>query len=170
MESLRRTDFEKPWRCSSAKRAKPVVPRRFPARDELTEADCMLITYGDQVRAANTPLLQTLANFLSSRAAGTISAVHILPFYPSSSDDGFSVMDYYSVDPDLGTWGDVESLGQRFELMFDAVFNHASAQGVWFQKFLRQEPGWETAFFTVSGDPDLSQGGASARSSAADGV
>ena len=66
-------------------------------------------------------------------------------------------MDYYAVDPALGTWEDVESLGRNFDLMFDAVFNHASAQGVWFDKFLRQEPGWETAFFTVSGDPDLSQ-------------
>ena len=132
-------------------------PAALSGKRELTEADCMLIAYGDQVRAANTPPLQTLAEFLSSRAAGAISAVHILPFYPSSSDDGFSVMDYYAVDPDLGTWRDVEKLGQRFELMFDAVFNHASAQGVWFRKFLRNEPGWETAFFTVSGDPDLSQ-------------
>ncbi|MET0253879.1 MAG: sugar phosphorylase [Terrimicrobiaceae bacterium] len=132
-------------------------PAGLPGERELTEADCMLITYGDQVRAVNEPPLETLAGFLSTRAAGAISAVHILPFYPSSSDDGFSVMDYYAVDPDLGTWGDVEKLGQRFELMFDAVFNHASARGVWFGKFLRQEPGWETAFFTVSGDPDLSQ-------------
>jgi glucosylglycerate phosphorylase len=126
-------------------------------KSELTAADCMLITYGDQVRAANKRPLQTLTEFLSTRAMGAISAVHILPFYPSSSDDGFSVMDYYAVDPDLGTWGDLEALGQRFEIMFDAVFNHASAQGVWFGKFLRQEPEWETAFFTVSGDPDLSQ-------------
>ena len=124
---------------------------------DLTEADCMLITYGDQVRADGEFPLQTLTNFLSGRAADAISAVHILPFYPSSSDDGFSVMDYYSVDPDLGTWDDVESLGRNFDLMFDAVFNHASAQGVWFGKFVRQEPGWETAFFTISGDPDLSK-------------
>ena len=127
------------------------------SKSELTEADCMLITYGDQVRAANKRPLQTLTEFLSTRAMGAISAVHILPFYPSSSDDGFSVMDYYAVDPNLGTWGDVEALGEGFEMMFDAVFNHASAQGVWFGKFLGQEPGWETAFFTVSGDPDLSQ-------------
>ncbi len=132
-------------------------PGGLSGKSELTEADCVLITYGDQVRAANKPPLQTLTEFLSNRTLGAISAVHILPFYPSSSDDGFSVMDYYAVDPDLGTWSDVEELGQRFELMFDAVFNHASAQGVWFRKFLRQESGWETAFFTVSGDPDLSQ-------------
>ena len=131
-----------------------VVPS---GKSELTEADCILITYGDQLRSANKRPLQALTEFLTARATGAISAVHILPFFPSSSDDGFSVMDYYAVDPDLGSWGDVEALGRRFELMFDAVFNHASAQGVWFGKFLRQEPGWETAFFTVSGDPDLSQ-------------
>jgi glycosidase len=126
-------------------------------KDKPTEADSMLITYGDQVRAPNEAPLKTLARFLSARVGGAISAVHVLPFYPSSSDDGFSVMDYHAVDPALGTWRDVESLGQNFDLMFDAVFNHASAQGVWFEKFLRQEPGWETAFFTVSGDPDLSK-------------
>ena len=48
-------------------------------------------------------------------------------------------MDYYSVDPDLGDWENIETLGRHFDLMFDAVFNHASAQGVWFEKFLRQE-------------------------------
>lgn len=123
----------------------------------LTEADCMLITYGDQVRAGEGRApLQTLTGFLSARATA-VSAVHILPFYPSSSDDGFSVMDYYEVDPAIGTWSDVEALAKRFDLMFDAVFNHASAQGVWFHRFLRQEPGWERAFFTVTGNPDLSQ-------------
>jgi glucosylglycerate phosphorylase len=131
-------------------------PEVSSRKTELTEADCMLITYGDQVRAAGESPLRTLTNFLSQRAANAISAVHILPFYPSSSDDGFSVMDYYSVDPELGTWDDIVSLGRHFEMMFDAVFNHASAQGVWFEKFLRQEPGWEAAFYTVSGDPDLS--------------
>ncbi|MGA7902441.1 MAG: sugar phosphorylase [Terrimicrobiaceae bacterium] len=132
-------------------------PAKASVKDKPTEADSTLITYGDQVRAPNRSPLKTLTKFLSARANGVISAVHVLPFYPSSSDDGFSVMDYYAVDPALGNWEDVESLGRNFDLMFDAVFNHASAQGVWFDKFLRQEPGWETAFFSVSGDPDLSK-------------
>ena len=126
-------------------------------KNELTEADCMLITYGDQVRSIGQSPLATLTNLLSKRVGKTISAVHILPFYPSSSDDGFSVVDYYSIDPALGTWEDVESLGRNFDMMFDAVFNHASAQGVWFQKFLKQEEGWGSAFFTISGEPDLSK-------------
>lgn len=116
----------------------------------------MLITYGDQVRRSGEAPLRTLGSFLSRHVRGTISAVHILPFYPSSSDDGFSVMDYFAVDPALGDWDDVVALGAEFDLMFDAVFNHASAQGVWFANFLAQKPGWETAFLTVDGDPDLS--------------
>jgi glycosidase len=132
-------------------------PAKPSVKDKPTEADSMLITYGDQVRAPNEAPLKTLTRFLSTRVSGLISAVHVLPFYPSSSDDGFSVTDYYAVDPALGSWEDVEALGRSFGLMFDAVFNHASAQGVWCAKFLRQEPGWETAFFTVRGDPDLSQ-------------
>ncbi|HEY5811441.1 MAG TPA: hypothetical protein VIT23_02160, partial [Terrimicrobiaceae bacterium] len=95
------------------------IPKTFSGKSELTEADCMLITYGDQVRAAGKSPLQALANFLASRAKDILSAVHILPFYPSSSDDGFSVMDYYAVDPELGGWNDVESLRERFDLMFD---------------------------------------------------
>jgi sucrose phosphorylase len=129
---------------------------RWPADSRPTQRDAILITYGDQVRAEGDPPLRTLAGFLASQAADAISAVHILPFYPSSSDDGFSVMDYFAVDPALGRWDDIAALGGRFDLMFDAVFNHASAQGVWFRNFLAQKPGWETAFVTIEGDPDLS--------------
>lgn len=118
--------------------------------------DCMLITYGDQVRTEGEPALQTLHRFLAENAGDGITAVHLLPFYPSSSDDGFSVQDYYAVDPAIGGWDDIATLAARYPLMFDAVFNHASAQGIWFGKFLAQEPSWETAFFTVEGDPDLS--------------
>jgi sucrose phosphorylase len=137
-------------------RARQKISPRGPADSRPTQRDAILITYGDQVRAEGEPPLRTLASFLASRAAGAISAVHILPFYPSSSDDGFSVMDYFAVDPALGGWDDIAALGARFDLMFDAVFNHASAQGVWFRNFLAQKPGWETAFVTVEGDPDLS--------------
>lgn len=123
---------------------------------QLSERDAIVITYADQLRAPGEPPLATLADFFRVRIAPWIPHVHLLPFYPSSSDDGFSVMDYYAVDPEFGDWSDIRELGKSFGLMFDAVFNHASAQGVWFRKFLDNEPGWETAFFTVEGDPDLS--------------
>jgi hypothetical protein len=93
----------------------------------------------------------TLAAFLDAHAPEILTGVHILPFYPYSSDDGFSVMDYYAVDPGLGTWDDVARVGAHFDLMFDAVINHASAQGTWFQKFLQDEPPYRD-FFIVAPD------------------
>ena len=75
--------------------------------ERLSERDAVLITYGDQLRAAGEAPLRTLRRFLSTHLRGLVSAVHLLPFYPYSSDDGFSVKDYLSVDPALGDWPDV---------------------------------------------------------------
>jgi glucosylglycerate phosphorylase len=130
----------------------------------LSERDALLITYGDQVtrRAVDgsalreTPL-RTLADFCRRYLMGVVSGVHILPFYPWSSDDGFSVIDYRTVDPALGSWNDIRRLGESFRLMFDAVINHISARSDWFQGFLREEPAFRNFFLTVEGDPNLSQ-------------
>jgi glycosidase len=123
----------------------------------LTQRDALLITYGDQVREPGVPPLRTLADFANSHLANVVSGVHILPFFPWSSDDGFAVEDFLSVDPGLGDWSDVGWLGQRFDLMFDAVFNHMSAQGEWFQCFLKDDLRYRDFFVTVEGNPDLSQ-------------
>jgi sucrose phosphorylase len=131
----------------------PRPRRRLP----LTQRDAILITYGDQVREPGVAPLLALGEFMEEHAAGAVSGVHVLPFYPSSSDDGFSVVDYRAVDPQLGTWDDVCRLGRRFDLMFDAVFNHVSAESEWFQGFLRDEPGCRDWFIVVEGDPDLGQ-------------
>lgn len=119
-------------------------------------AEALLITYGDQVTRPGENPLSTLRTFLARRARGLVSGVHVLPFYPWSSDDGFSVKDFLAVDPGLGTWDDVRSLGQDFDLMADAVFNHASVQGEWFARFREDAPGFGEFFTTVEGDPDLS--------------
>jgi sucrose phosphorylase len=123
----------------------------------LSERDVLLITYADQLREPNVAPLQSLAMFCEKRLAGIVSGVHILPFYPWSSDDGFSVKDYLTVEPGYGTWADIAAFRPRFDLMIDAVFNHLSAQGDWFQRFLRDEPEFRDFFVTVKGDPDLSQ-------------
>jgi len=128
-----------------------------PPDPSLTERDSLLITYGDQIREEGKPSLQTLAEFCETHLRGVVSGVHILPFYPWSSDDGFSVKEYRAVDPALGSWNDIERLGKSFRLMFDGVINHASAQGEWFQKFLRDEKPYRDYFITVEGEPDLSQ-------------
>jgi glucosylglycerate phosphorylase len=127
------------------------------ARRVLTQCDAILITYGDQLRAPNAPPLRTLAEFCNRHLAGVVSGLHVLPFYPSSSDDGFSVIDYTQVDPVLGDWAEVARLGAHFDLMFDAVINHISAKSAWFQAFLRDEAPYRNYFIVVEGDPDLSQ-------------
>src|SRR5690606_5902964 len=75
---------------------------------------------------------------------------------PYSSDDGFSVVDYYRVDPALGTWDDVEAFAPHFRLMFDAVINHISQHSAWFQAFKKGQPPYDQFFLTVESDGDLS--------------
>jgi sucrose phosphorylase len=117
----------------------------------------LLITYGDQVEQTGEPPLHTLDAFLKKHLGGVISGVHLLPFYPYSSDDGFAVRDFFAVDPALGNWANISDIGKSFDLMFDGVFNHLSAQSDWFEQFRRGNPEFEDFFVTVDGSPDLSQ-------------
>jgi sucrose phosphorylase len=128
-----------------------------PRAGELTERDAILITYGDQVREPNVPPLQTLADFCARHLAGVVSGIHLLPFYPYSSDDGFAVIDYRAVNSALGNWDDVARLGQHFRLMFDAVINHVSASSAWFQGFQRDEPRYRDYFIVAPDGVDLSR-------------
>ncbi len=121
-----------------------------------SERDALLIAYPDQVQEIGAPPLQTLAYVLDTYAVGLLSGVHLLPFYPYSSDDGFSVVDYYSVNPAFGRWKDVAHLAERRDLMFDAVINHVSAESDWFQRFLMDDPAYHDYFVVVDGKPDLS--------------
>jgi len=125
-------------------------------RTTLTEQDSLLITYADQVREPGVTPLRTLGTFAERHLVGVVSGIHILPFYPWTSDDGFSVKDFFAVDPAYGTWDDVQRIGENFDLMFDAVFNHLSAQSEWFIRFLADDPACQDFFVTVEGDPDLS--------------
>jgi len=88
----------------------------------------------------------------------TINTVHILPFFPSSSDRGFSIIDFSQIDPQVGTWDDIERLSLRFRLMFDGVFNHVSSKSRWFQEFLDGNPEYQDFFVKFSTkqaiDPD----------------
>ncbi|HXF85695.1 MAG TPA: sugar phosphorylase [Anaerolineales bacterium] len=128
-----------------------------PAHSSLSEHDALLITYGDQIRENDKPPLQTLAEFCESYLRGVVSGIHILPFYPWSSDDGFAVKEYRAVDAALGDWSHIARLGQSFRLMFDGVINHVSAQCEWFQKFLRGEQPYCDYFITVEDNADLSR-------------
>jgi glucosylglycerate phosphorylase len=136
-------------------RYRPTISKKVASH--LSGQDAILITYGDQVQKPGEAPLQTLAKFCSSHLSGLVSGLHILPFYPYSSDDGFSVIDYRQVDPALGSWEDISALSRDFQLMFDAVINHISAQSAWFQGFLAGEERYQDYFLVIEGRPDLSK-------------
>jgi len=126
-----------------------------PAR--WTEKDVFLITYGDMVQRQGERPLRTLDDFLARRAGnGAISTVHILPFSPYSSDDGFSVIDYREVDPALGTWDDIERISGTFRLMADVVLNHCSRQNAWFREYVGGIRPGRHFFIEVPAGTDLS--------------
>jgi sucrose phosphorylase len=125
--------------------------------NRVTEKDAILITYGDMVQAKESTHLQTLGAFLNKYLAGVISTIHILPFFPYSSDDGFSVIDYHQVNPEFGNWENIANLGDKFRLMFDAVVNHISAQSDWFKGYLQEDPEFQDYFYEVGDDFDFSE-------------
>jgi sucrose phosphorylase len=127
-----------------------------PGESRLSQRDAILITYGDQIHEPGRAPLASLAAFGERYLDGVVSAIHLLPFYPYSSDDGFSVINYRRVHPEMGDWPDVERLGERFGLMFDAVINHISRQSAWFQGYLRGEAPYSDYFITVDPSLDLS--------------
>jgi sucrose phosphorylase len=121
------------------------------------EKDVVLITYGDSIKQDNEIPLRTLKSFLNKNLKEQLSVVHILPFFPYSSDDGFSVIDFRQVDPELGDWNDVTALNEDFDLMADLVINHASSQGEWFQNFRKQKGKGKDYFICEDPEKDLSQ-------------
>lgn len=123
-----------------------------------TEKDALLIAYGDMISAPAEarPPLGVLADFLSERGRGRFSYLHVLPFFPYSSDDGFSVIDYRAVDQKLGSWGDVERLGGEFRLAFDLVLNHGSTRSDWFRAFLSGDPRYASWYLTRPAGYDAS--------------
>jgi len=120
----------------------------FDPAQRFTEQDVVLITYGDLILSEGRSPMKTLADFAEVFFRGIITTLHILPFYPYSSDRGFSVISFEEVDPQLGSWEDVAELESAFKLMFDGVFNHISSKSYWFQQFLAGNPEYED-FFTV---------------------
>lgn len=127
------------------------------ASERFSERDVILITYGDQIQEAGKAPLQSLYEVLSSYTSDVLSGVHFLPFFPYTSDDGFSVVDYLQIDPALGTWNDVEPFREHFKLMFDFVINHISASSAWFQGFLQGDERYKDYFIVVDPSIDLSQ-------------
>ncbi len=102
--------------------------------------DAVLITYGDSIQSSTHPPLQTLHRFLKDHLGDAFSMVHILPFFPWSSDDGFSITDFRAVKEELGTWQDIRDIAEDFDLAIDLVLNHCSRENLWFVDYLFGEP------------------------------
>ncbi|WP_273427807.1 sugar phosphorylase [Marinobacter sp.] len=120
------------------------------------ESDVVLITYADSVQQPDQKPLVTLHQFLKDCLEDSISTVHILPFFPFSSDDGFSVMDYLAVNESHGTWEHVEAIAADFKLMADLVINHMSARSRWFENFRKRVDPGKDYFFEGNPRDDLS--------------
>jgi len=121
-----------------------------------SEKDVLLITYGDSIVSKHQNPLQTLHDFLDEHLGETLNSIHILPFFPYSSDDGFSVIDYRVVNQDLGDWEDINRIANRFRLMVDLVINHVSRESLWFYDYVANETPARDYFIEMHPEADVS--------------
>ena len=134
---------------------------RYPRRQKgpgrwVDQRDVMVITYGDTIVSQHETGIQNLLDLCAAYIKDSVSAIHLLPFFPYSSDDGFSVIDYKQPRPDVGTWDEIKTLADRYDLMFDAVINHISRQSIWFQRYLDGEGKYGSYFIECDPDADYS--------------
>jgi len=115
---------------------------------KLGPRDVCLITYANTFSDpkggshAKKPL-RCLGEFLSRYdVSSTHQVMHLLPMFPWDTDRGFSIKDYWMVEPSYGDWGDIQWLAGKDcgspQLMFDFVCNHASVGNALVQKALIQ--------------------------------
>jgi len=147
LQVIYKSDFSE----STVNRILGITGRHYPAVSPWDEKDVVLITYGNSFLLPGERPLKTLHRFLSAKLNDIISCVHILPFFPCTSDDGFAVSDFSAVNPELGTWEDVTEIGKKFSLIFDLVINHVSASHSWFRGFLSGKMPWSHYF--IEADP-----------------
>ena len=96
------------------------------------ENKIMLITYADSLGKN----LKEMSDVLNNYIGDAIGGIHILPFFPSSSDRGFAPKNYREVDQDFGNWQDVLELSKKYYLMYDYMINHISAHSEYYKDFL----------------------------------
>lgn len=129
---------------------------RVPGNNQWSERDSLLITYGNSIVDGQHKPLDLLHDFLERHLKGVIDGVHILPFFPYTSDDGFAVTDYRAVNPVLGDWADISRIGAEFKLMSDLVLNHVSSQSMWFNAYRQGHSPYDGFFFEAQPTDDLS--------------
>ena len=126
---------------------KNLSPRGHRDRELWSASDVLLIAYADNI-IAKYPTAKVITKILTEHLSNIISIVHVLPFFPSTSDDGFSVQNYFEVDEKLGDWGDVGELAKYSTIMADVVLNHCSVKNAWFTSYQNGDPEFAN-FFAV---------------------
>ncbi|AJE45884.1 sugar phosphorylase [Celeribacter indicus] len=129
---------------------------RQPGHSLWDETDTLVITYGNTLVDGQHKPLDLLRDFLNRYLRGVVKGVHILPFFPFTSDDGFAVTDYRVVNSQLGDWSDVQRIGEEFRLMSDLVLNHVSSMSYWFTEYRQGHAPYDRFFVEASPDADLS--------------
>jgi sucrose phosphorylase len=143
-------------KCLATFHLDPDTESPIPHNNLWDQSDIMLITYADTLRREGEAPLETLHKFVKSKLSDSISAVHLLPFFPYSSDDGFSVMDYTTVNPSSGKWDHVENLAKDFKVMGDLVINHCSSRSMWFENYKAGVHPGTDFFYEADPNADLS--------------
>jgi len=116
-------------------------------KERWNESHSVLITYADSVYKNGEATLITLRDLLSNYFGSLSKVVHILPFLKSTSDGGFAVSSYETLEEKFGSWDDLKSISKNHYLMADLVLNHVSSSHPWVQQFIKsQEPGISNVF------------------------
>lgn len=130
---------------------------RAPSNAVWSEKDSFVITYGNTFVDGEHKPLDLLHDFMEKHLKGRVNGIHILPYFPYTSDDGFAITDYRAVNSTLGAWEDIARIAKDFRLMSDLVINHCSSQSMMFNEYLQGHEPYNRFFFEASPDDDLSQ-------------
>jgi sucrose phosphorylase len=136
--------------------SRPRQRGRLTNKPPWSEKDTVLIAYGNSLVDGEHPPLTLLHHFLDSHLGKAVKGVHVLPFFPYTSDDGFAVVDYYKVNSDVGSWDHLHRLGTDYRLMADLVLNHVSSSSTWFTEYLQDRAPGKGFFIEVEPTTDLS--------------
>ena len=128
---------------------------RAPGNALWTEADSYVITYGNSIVDGEHKPLDLLRDFASRYLADAIQGIHILPYFPFTSDDGFAITDYFAVNSQLGAWEDISRIAEDFDLMSDLVLNHCSSQSAWFNEYRQGHAPYDRFFREADPTDDL---------------
>jgi len=128
--------------------------RVLPRAAGWSQKDALLIAYADSILGQGVSPLRALHGFLTAHVGEAVSYVHLLPFFPFTSDDGFAVTDFQTIRHDLGDWDDVRDFAADYRLVFDGVINHVSSSGIYMKGYASGDPKYKDYFISLPPDTD----------------